>query len=253
MPNETFRSRLVSQISSGISLSDDAVRANHPGLAGRIRELAAKYIISPFLPEDFQIARSGKIIDCLGNESRELDLIIYSKKKLPPVVFESEPLFIPSEAAYYAIEIKSKLTATTVKDAIEKAIQLHQNIKYGPGVFTDDDKGVKQVISPVLSSLFGFSSDLVGSGKTELDRFKELVGDPSKFGCMTSICSVGKGTWRWVHRKNSWVFYPPTENYYEVIDYLAGISNTLHKIDQGRGFPRLGTYLMSPERGIEVS
>lgn len=241
MPSEIFRNRAITIINTALMQFCEAAAIGHPGMQGKLRELSAKKVFEPFLPEDYRIKDSGKIIDCRGKKSNEVDLIIYSRKKLPPVMIEDEEFCFPAESVFYAIEIKSQLTATELRSAHSKAKYLNNNIEYLPGLHTPDDRAIQHPVKKAIPALFAFSSDLRRGGKNELQRYKDIL-EPNETTQIYSMCIVGSGYW---HRKyDRWQYYPPTPNHDEVISFLSHIINTLHDISETRHFPRLGNYLM---------
>ncbi len=61
----------------------------HRGIEGEIREIALKECIEPFLTQSFQCG-NGKIIDSYQQISSQIDLVIYHKKVVPPILISSE-------------------------------------------------------------------------------------------------------------------------------------------------------------------
>lgn len=244
MPNILFRKKIINQIKSTLRDFDDVARIGHPGMKGKIRELAAKNLFIPLLPAGFNIKERAKVIDHLGNESSEIDLIIFNKKLLPTVMYSDEDQMFPSEICFISIEVKSKITANGIKDTIKKARRL-RNIQYISGIFDEKEKPISHPIIPILPVLFAFTTDLSEFGISELDRYKKYDEDFKIKPFIKSICVVGRGYW--VFRKG-WSFNPPTKDYDEVIDFLSHIINTLHFSLSKRKFPRLGQYLMLPGR-----
>jgi Domain of unknown function (DUF6602) len=242
MPSSIVRKRAITSISTAITEYAEASSLESKAFIGRIREIAALRILEPFLPEDFKIKRSGKIIDAFNNESNEVDLIICSNKNLPKIMFGQEEVFFPAENVYFAIEVKSKVTSDEIRDAHNKAKTILDKIRYLSGFFDENNTPIETRVNPALPALFGFSSDLKDGGKDELTRYKEIVGAEINRG-LTSFCIIGKGYW-WRDKSGSWFFKPPSPEYDEVIDFLSMIVNTLHSSDERRGHPRLGTYLM---------
>lgn len=90
----------------------------HPGEFGTYREKIIKDFLAPFLPTRLAIG-SGFIITAKNNISTQCDIIIYDKE-YTPVIENSEQRFFPVECVVGVIEVKSKLTKTTLKDALIK-------------------------------------------------------------------------------------------------------------------------------------
>jgi hypothetical protein len=106
MPNDLYRRRVIRKIKQTIGHAEKATAINHNGLRGEIREIAVDDLVKPVLPRPFDIA-TGKIIDSLGAESAETDLIIYSPAVLPGVMNTARQGFVPAESTVYAVEIKT--------------------------------------------------------------------------------------------------------------------------------------------------
>ena len=109
MPNRIYRGRIINEINYAVKEAENAAEIGHPGLVGRIRELAAAHVFAPSLPSGFEIG-TGKICDRKGEQSNETDLIIYDKGILPPVMYSERDGVFPIEACFYSIEVKSKST-----------------------------------------------------------------------------------------------------------------------------------------------
>jgi Domain of unknown function (DUF6602) len=80
----------------------------HPYLKGKTSKRFIKDVLRPFTPHEFGI-RSGKLIDHLGNESPEIDVIVYWKIPLPSVAIDRETSLVPVESVVYIFEVKTRL------------------------------------------------------------------------------------------------------------------------------------------------
>ena len=76
-------------------------------MTGKVREWVSGDLIAPMLPTGFEVA-SGKIVDYLGNQSSETDVIIHNPTVLPPILYTEKDGVFPVESSYYAMEVKSK-------------------------------------------------------------------------------------------------------------------------------------------------
>jgi hypothetical protein len=128
MANKIFRDHIINNIKKAMHDFSNATRVNHPGLKGRIREIVLSNLFRPILPLGMEIG-NGKIIDYLDNQSRETDVIIYTRNILAPILYDEKTGMFPIESCIYAIEIKSKLTASEIKDSIAKGEDL-RSLKY---------------------------------------------------------------------------------------------------------------------------
>ena len=242
MPNEIFRNKVRRNVDYAIHEASDAVEANHPGLEGRIREIALTRLFQPLLTADLNIG-TGKIVDSWGHQSQQSDLVIYSKSVLPSVMYNEIEGMFPVETCAYSIEVKTKTSANEISDAIQKARSL-LSLEYLPGIHGIDDKPVVHKVKRVVPAVFAFSSDLRNGGKTEVERYHELDPNSMKTPSILALCIVGKGYWYWRDFNKQWDFLQATPEHDEVIDFLSGVINTIPLVIASREHPRLGYYLM---------
>lgn len=235
MANEIYRSRIINAINYAVAEARNAVLANHPGLIGRIRELVATNLLTPLLPAGFTIG-TGKILDTQGAQSGETDLIIYNKAVLPPVLYSERDGTFPVESCYYAIEVKSQLTAAAVRDAIEKGRAI-LNLNWTGKQKTDYPNR-----APVVLVLFAFGSDLAETS-SEIERYTQYDPTWDRDPVLKALCVVGRGYWYHKQSDNGWVGVSANHDHDEVIDLVSGIVNTLIKSPPGQRAALLGHYL----------
>lgn len=192
--------------------------ADHHGLAGEIRELAAQKCVEPFLTQSFRCG-TGKVIDSLGNKSDQTDIVVFHKKTVAPVLLSSQLGLFPVECVRYAFEVKSTLSATEIKDANAKFRALAKLKSYPK---TDANGSV--IGGPMPASvLFAFSSDIVGD---ELERYIRHTEDNSP-PC-TVLCVLGKGYWWYASGKWHGVrCVPNMPPFAEYAGFVTGLMNTL--------------------------
>jgi len=197
-----------------------ASRIDHHGIEGEIREIAARNCVEPFLTQSYQCG-TGKVIDSLDNLSDQMDLVVYHRKVVPPILVNRDLGLFPVECVRYAFEIKSKLTATEIRDANKKFASIARLISFPK---TQDDGSIKGASLP-STVLFAFSSDTSGS---EIDRYVRYTGD-GRPPC-TVLCVLGKGYWFYDAQSRNWygqetvLGVPP---YTEFCMFITGFMNTL--------------------------
>jgi hypothetical protein len=254
MVNGSIKSSVCGRIGTAIREARDAAAVDHAGMRGRIREIATGNLFEPLLTGQINIG-TGKIIDHSGFQSQQTDVILYSKGILPSLLYSNrtdDGLF-PSETSLYAIEVKSKVTSTELRDAIEKARTLRQ-LKYTSGVYDELGREIPHLIPMVLPAFFAFGSDLTEDGMSELDRYIGLDPDAEFNPLIPVICVVGRGYW-YFKRNDSfdgvslgrWWYWEPTAEHDEVIGFLSGILNTIPDLVAARLRPRFGKYILSRE------
>jgi len=177
---------IASKIDAAKRTADTLARdTGHRGIEGQIREVALKECIEPFLTHSFRCG-TGKIIDVFQTHSDQMDLVIYQTKSAPPILINGDLGFFPVECCRYAVEVKSRLTATEIKDSLKKFDSLRPLVSFPR---RKDDGSIYGGRKPV-PVLFAFDSDISGP---EIDRFLkyESASNPAS----TVLCVLGKGYW----------------------------------------------------------
>ncbi|HEV2270833.1 MAG TPA: DUF6602 domain-containing protein [Steroidobacteraceae bacterium] len=203
--------RQADSLSSGIG---------HPGLAGEIRELATRECIEPFLTQSYSCG-TGKVIDSRQILSDQIDLLVYHKKVVPPILISRDLGLFPVECVRYAFEIKSTLTAEDIRDANKKFRSIQRLVSFPKA---QPDGGIRGGSLPT-TVLFAFRSDISGA---ELDRYRKYTRDENP-PCSV-LCVLGKGYWFYHAQKKNWYGQdtpPPLPAHTEFAMFITGFMNTL--------------------------
>lgn len=201
--------------------SDDASELKHPGLIGSMRESLLASLLEAVLPEGHYIG-SGKACDPRGKLSKQLDIIIFDKRGLPPYLYNKKEGVFPIHGISYIFEVKSTSTKINIIDTLEKA------------------KSVRSLKGPQPHFVyFAFNSDST-SYESERKRInKEL---PELDPMVDIICVVGRIYAYW-HKSTMWNSFGNTDNFNEIIGLIIGILNTLY-VHRKKGMPfKPGEYI----------
>jgi len=210
---------------------------SHEVLKGRVREIAVQNLFEPLLSPDFQVG-TGTIVDKHGKPSTETDLIIYSKKLLPPILYSERFGTFPLDCCLATVEIKSKLTSTELKKTIKNA-SIMQKLKYSS--YRLDNKTKRLSTAVVTRTLFAFESDL--SQKNEFERYQESDSGWQKCPVIKSFCVIDRGMWVFNTPKQNWYFMEATDEHEEVICFLVNMVEHLESVFDSRGTPRISNYV----------
>ncbi|MCW4043502.1 MAG: hypothetical protein NWE90_07250 [Candidatus Bathyarchaeota archaeon] len=102
----------------------------HQVLKGRLRELFTSRILSKFLTSQFGIG-TGVIINQRGEQSKELDIVIYDRRILPPFIEEQKIGIYPAECVLAVIEVRSWISKKIIKEYSDSATKLYDET-YNP-------------------------------------------------------------------------------------------------------------------------
>jgi len=205
MPESVLALNVIDLVENCIRKAALASKVEHHGLAGDIREIFLSDLLIPLLPQDFKIG-TGKIIDRKGELSQQTDIIIYNRKRFPAIMFDSKKGIFPIDSVYYSIEVKTTVTATELKNTIEKAKTLRQLNGEQPNFV-----------------LFGFNTD-VKTAQSDLARVSTYQTGFEK-PPLNIYCNVDQGYC--FYDKKEWKIHSNCKRHAEVIGLIIGIINTL--------------------------
>jgi len=237
MAGNVFRNRLISKIRAAMAEYKEAGSLGHSLLKGRVREIAVQNLFDPLLSPDFRIG-TGTIIDAHGKESGETDVIVYSSKLLPPILYSDRFGTFPIDACLATVEVKSELTARELRTTLGNARKMPQ-MKYTSGIYDKDTQTVH--VAVVTRTLFAFSSD--APKKDELERYKEHDSGWASCPLIKQFCVVGKGTWSFDTPGRKWYYEKPTAEHEEVVSFLTSVVDQLIDVFDSRGHPKLRNYV----------
>lgn len=245
--NEYIRGRVRADAARTVQLSRDQAAISQPGLRGRFRELLVENLIAPWLPP-YARCGTGTIIDAenRSRKSSQEDIVIFDQSLMPSVLLSSsspEGVF-PVNAVLARIEVKSVLTRTELRSAVEAAAEILQMkfaARQGP------------TWGLPVSLVFAYDSDLKidGDPNAELSRLITICREldllfssrcPDLPGPIGALCVVGRGSWGYGGAENNrhrWTRAKLTESnpYEELLMFVGVLSNAcfrLHTERQGR-------------------
>jgi hypothetical protein len=110
----------IDSIEKARASANSSKAIDHRLFQGRYREIIVNDLLRPFLNPRYKLV-TGKIIDQYGNQSKQIDIIIYDEQITPPILLNTFEGIIPCHSVLATIEVKSKLNATSLREAIENA------------------------------------------------------------------------------------------------------------------------------------
>lgn len=104
-------------------------KLNHKLTKGELRELFLNDLLLNFLTDQFGVG-TGVIIDSYGEESKQIDIIIYDKRILPAIIKNSNLGTYPIESVLAVIEVKSILGKKELVKTNENFMYLETKLKF---------------------------------------------------------------------------------------------------------------------------
>lgn len=109
---------LQQQMRAKLSLNREIL--THPVAKGDASELEWIDMLSSYLPSRYKVDKAF-IIDCEGNISEQIDIVIYDRHYSPFILRQNGTTYIPAESVYAVIEIKPTLNSANIDYASKKA------------------------------------------------------------------------------------------------------------------------------------
>lgn len=221
----------------------------HRGVMGLLRESLIESFLEPLLVPPYR-AGTGVIVDSVGSQSGQCDLIIWDDSISRPLYTARGAGIYLIESVVAVVEVKSRLDTDGIRQAFERsrefkrmailqpptAEELAQN--YSPTRFWNDAPNLLP-----LSIIFGFSSDSEGSERDRAERVAEQEGI-ALWEHMQLLVVPGKTSYAF--QKDTVLQFEPGGGYnHEVLRPFLAVVDSLPKISKNRGRPRLGGYVRS--------
>ncbi len=218
-------------------------KLNHQGVKGAILEVLIKELFRPLLPPNIGVG-SGQIISHDGSiPSNEIDIIIYDKSILPPLLVDNSLGLFPVECVLYTIEVKTTLDKRGLQQAHDSGKKV-DGFTFLSGIRGANGESLAHYVKGIVPAIFALSSD--ASNKSEAKRYQEIYSK-EKGPIVKDICVANKGYWR--DDGDKWVRYDSDKECSEVLSFIGLILNSYKEISDSRKNPLLGNYLI-PENDV---
>lgn len=237
-----YQALLRGKVTSAIAQARAAACMTHQGVKGSVLEILLSQLFRPLLPADIGVG-TGQIIDAFGTPpSPQIDIIIYNKEILPPVLVDDNVGIFPIESVLYTIEVKTTLNSRELSIAERSAKTINTTFKYLPGKLDTEGNRIHHSISKPRAVIFALNTDLKPNGIAEAERYKKIYGKEDHY--LSAICVAGREYS--YENEDQWISMRNEDAFDEVLALIAGITNTYRKVPDSRGYPLLG-YYVAPE------
>ena len=234
--NKLFSDIMFSQAKQVVQRASSVAGLGHNGIIGELREIFLRELLIPMLPSDC-IVSSGKVVSAYDETSRQLDVIIADRRVLPPLLMGKHIGLFPVESTVATIEVKSTLTLDELRGSHRSALEV-ERFHHAPPLGMDGHDPSHR-IEHIHPYLFAFATDLSSSGKSELERYIDLVGGDAP--ALRMICVVGRGLW--TYTDSGWTECPFKSEAAEIVAFVASITNKFNMISLTRRQPNMAQYL----------
>ncbi|CAB3796017.1 hypothetical protein LMG28688_04217 [Paraburkholderia caffeinitolerans] len=236
-----YQTLLRSKVRGAILAAEGANAFSHQVVKGTVLEILISELFRPLLPADIGIG-TGQIIESYsGKLSGQIDIVLYDKAILPPILIDEKLGLFPIESVLYAIEVKTTLTAAELQSAHDSAKDLQTKFGYLPGQRVNGKLVPQHSIEKARNVIFALKSDLSGTKLNEAERYKKIYGDEPAH--IASICVAGREYW--FQSNSAWVGGTDTDQFDGILSFIGGVTNTYRGVSASRGYPLLGHYVVA--------
>jgi hypothetical protein len=135
------------------------------GDIGTSREDAVMRFLKEHLPNRYEIC-SGEVVDSQGNQSGQIDLMIFDSSTTCPLMTTGKDVLLPAEALLAVVEVKTTLSMAEIEKSLKGIKKIHTLKPWGDqwSVSRKNGSTADDALPRVLTSIFAYESNL---GSTE--------------------------------------------------------------------------------------
>ena len=168
------------------SILEESKVIKHPVGNGDNSESGWKEFLDKILPKKYGVD-NGFVIDCEGNISDQIDIIIYDNLYSPYIMSSGSGIkYIPSEAVYAIVEIKPTVTKSYLKyanDKVESVKKLKRTVR---GVTVAGDRKPKGKLTNILGILL--------TKEANITKDETLKNYMEEYTNINIVCALDKYT-----------------------------------------------------------
>lgn len=172
------------------SLNISRKHIQHPGSKGDATETEWITWLSKYLPKRYQVDKAF-VVDCNGDISEQIDIVIYDKQYTPFVFHHSNVIYVPAESVYAVFEVKQDLDKNNLLYACDKIASVRKLKRTSAKIFHAGGEIAKpkppfQIIGGILTSASTWSPALG-------DAFESIIKDLDDDHFIDMGCSLQDG------------------------------------------------------------
>lgn len=228
MPSTFFKTILHNKIKQAYENSDSISAISHSTVKGTFREGFLIPVIQSLLPPHFGIG-SGQIVDKWDKFSPQADIIIYDKRKIPPIIEQNGLGIYFIDSVHRVIEVKSILDTAAMHQTLDLAWTLSPNNPNGLKVVKAGKLQGGQTNYPLVSC-FSYKQSITDLNKA-LSKWSITGIVPN-----TMFCMANNGFYNYVPSSSQFVKIPFINGRVEITaHYLTFFLNCIEEEAASRG------------------
>lgn len=157
----------------------------HPGDKGNSTELDWLTWFEKYLPKRYSVAK-GKVVDSCGNESDQIDIIIYDRQYSPLVFSYNGVNYITAESVYAVFEVKQVLNKENLQYAGEKAQSVRKLVRTSAPIVYSTGLKPSKPLHKIFAGLLTTKTNWADVNKNLEDSLRDLTNEQE----LEVICSL---------------------------------------------------------------
>lgn len=173
-------------------LCTDRKAISHPGTMGDASELNWIEWLRTYLPNRYSVDKAF-MIDCEGNLSDQIDVVIYDQQYTPFVFKQDNVIYVPAESVYGVFEVKQDLKKEHIEYAAEKAESVRALKRTSAPIYHADGCYPPKKHAKILAGILTLSSSWKPALGESLDR---CLSDLLESRSIDLGCALKSGSFR---------------------------------------------------------
>lgn len=219
MPSQFFTTILNNRIKQGYDNAVSVSQITHSTVKGTFREGFLVPIIQSLLPPHFGIG-SGQIIDRWDRFSPQADIIIYDKRKIPPIIEQNGLGIYFIDSVHRVIEVKSDLNTKGMHQTLDLAWAIHPDNPDGLRIAKEGKLKENKTNYPLVSC-FSYTHSISDLDKA-LAKWTVTDNIPNVMFCLPET-----GLFNYVSSSKSFIKLPSTDKIDTTSLYLTMFLNCI--------------------------
>jgi hypothetical protein len=201
MTNSLVTQIVGERVRAALAAAKALAGVEHPLVKGRLRELVVDQLLRPVLPPSFGLG-TGVIVDTRGGISGEIDIVVYNRDILMPLLYGERDGIFPVEACLYAMEVKSVLERNHIDETISKFPRVRELHRLPPA----------NLFEPI-GVLLAFDDRI---DKQECDAILRVadLADASEIPAIRVGCVAGRAYWYFSAIEHCWRGFDADSGHY---------------------------------------
>ncbi|WP_159513901.1 MULTISPECIES: DUF6602 domain-containing protein [Enterobacter] len=219
MPSQFFTTILNNRIKQGYDNAMSVSQIPHSTVKGTFREGFLVPIIQSLLPSHFGIG-SGQLVDRWDRFSPQADIIIYDKRKIPPIIEQNGLGIYFIDSVHRVIEVKSDLDTKGMHQTLDLAWAIHPDNPNGLKTAKNGKLEENKTNYPLVSC-FSYKQS-ISDLDSALAKWTVTVNIPNVMFCLPEA-----GFFNYVRSSNSFIKLPSTDKIDTTSLYLTMFLNCI--------------------------